>query len=451
MTIERKCIPFEIKAVSEPSGPGDFGSFEGVGSAFHNIDSAFDIVAPGAFVDDIPRFLKEGFIGGLNHNWDSPIGHPVWASEIPAGLSIKGVFDDTPEAQSVRAKMRPNKASGRATIQKFSIGYRTLESEPLRDPEAVRSYWKSAGYSPAGDDEIRLKSAFAPRRHPQTGKDFTPGVRLLKKLSLYEVSPVSVPANDRAVVTGAKALPAGDDGDDSKADAGMLGDPGRAVAYSAMRTLHEMLCMALYGIVGNDMLPVEGRLALVAEVVDQFRDALVEALRHFLGSAPDDDEAAAMAGEAVETMARQFKARFPLGAGESESSASLGAVSAPGFADQSRSVVSAVGVFVDRADARIEARVKDGRELSAANRAALRDVHDGLMGHVGKIRDMLGRSEREKPKAIDPPPDAAPPQPQPQPEAKAATRVDPAVVKALLTHRLDTRRAALMVARSEGK
>jgi HK97 family phage prohead protease len=460
MHIERKSIPFEVKAVEDPAGAGAGGAFEGIGGCFHNIDSAGDIIAPGAFAADIPKFLADGFIGGLNHNWDNPIGHPVEAKETAEGLHFKAVLDDTPDAQAIRAKMRPHPASGRATIRKLSIGYRTLESEPLKDAEAVRSYWKSAGYAPAAQDESGLKSAFTARRHPQTGKDYTPGIRLLKKLSLYEVSPVSVPANDRAVVTGAKMYgesayrsPMGGMADPDS----LLGDTDEILAAGSMARLHDLLCMTLWGILNNDMLAMADRLTLIGRAVDQFKASLLDVLAYFL--ADEDAEpgtpGAEAVGGAIEAMSRQFKAALGVDPGPAESRSLPGAVPAPGFDQQSRSVVSAVGVFVDRADARIEARLKDGRELSAANRAALSEVHDGLMGHAGKLREMLDRPARsEKPKALDPPPDAAPPQPQPQtnPEAKATpTRVDPAVVKALFNRHLDTKRAALSGARSEGK
>lgn len=183
--IEYKTLAFELKGTSDDG----YGTFEGVGAAFHNIDKVKDIIAKGAFQDDLPEFLSSGFIGGQDHNWTSPIGHPYEAKEVDGGLSFKAVFDNTPDGQSTRAKMAVNPISGRATIQKLSIGYKTIESKQL-DEQEVKSYWDSAGYKPSPADLERSKG----------------GVRLLTKLKLFEVSPVLHPANDLAAIHGVKSL-----------------------------------------------------------------------------------------------------------------------------------------------------------------------------------------------------------------------------------------------------
>jgi HK97 family phage prohead protease len=185
-TIERKSVPFEAKALDEDAPNG---GFSGVGAAYLNIDGVGDIIAPGAFKDGIEEYLASGFVGGLGHDWDSPIGHPAEASETDRGLYVKAYFDPTPAAQAVRAMMTPNPRTGRATVSRLSIGYKTMESRLLNGPDEVKAYWAGAGYAPTPTDLERAES----------------GARLLTKLRLFEVSPVLIPANDLAQVTGAKS------------------------------------------------------------------------------------------------------------------------------------------------------------------------------------------------------------------------------------------------------
>lgn len=182
--IERKTIGFEIKAVT---GEGS-GSFSGIGGAFHNVDCVGDIIVPGAFEEGLPDFLGTGFIGGLGHDWDRPIGHPAEAREIKEGLDLRAVFDASPQAQAARAQMTPHPDTGRATVNQLSIGFSTVKAEYLEDPKDVRAYWDSAGYIPTPTDVERSAK----------------GVRLLQKIKLYEVSPVLKPANDLARITGVK-------------------------------------------------------------------------------------------------------------------------------------------------------------------------------------------------------------------------------------------------------
>jgi hypothetical protein len=85
-------------------------------------------------------------------------------------------------------------------------------------------------------------------------------------------------------------------------------------------------------------------------------------------SLPPGDEAAPEATE-------------PSPAAKADPQAKPGAVSAP-FSDHSREVVSAVGEFASRAEERLVARVKAGRELSAANRTEIDTVCTALESGV---------------------------------------------------------------------
>ena len=180
--IEHKSFDFEIKAIGEC----DHGTFEGMAGVKHNLDQVGDIVAVDAFKMDIPFFLAEGFIGGLGHDWKTPIGHPASAEETSEGLRIKAVFDDTPAAQAVRAMMKVNPETGRATVRKLSIGYKA-EGKRLNQAE-IKTYWQKVGHTPT---DIELKRAAS-------------GGRLLTRVKVFEVSPVLIPANDLASIHGTK-------------------------------------------------------------------------------------------------------------------------------------------------------------------------------------------------------------------------------------------------------
>lgn len=182
---ERKVLPFEVKAIQTDGS----GGFEGYVAVFNNIDEVGDIIQPGAFTADLPDWLATGFVGGINHEWDEPIGHPSEAREDDKGLFIRAVFDASPNAQAVRAAMTPHPVTKRATIQRLSIGY-TCQSKFLDGFDEVNAYWRSVGYTPSPTDLERAKK----------------GARLLTRVKLYEGSPVMTPANTAAAITNVKSL-----------------------------------------------------------------------------------------------------------------------------------------------------------------------------------------------------------------------------------------------------
>jgi HK97 family phage prohead protease len=177
MRLERKSRPFvfEVKAT-------DDGTFSGHGAVFHHIDAHGDIIAPGAFHKHLPFFLKRGFIGGLNHNWDSPIGAPTAAAEDAKGLAVAGKFSDTAHAREVRTLMKDG------VIKELSIGYQATGVRWLETADDVAAYWSGAGYTPDDGDHAAAKY----------------GARLLTEIKLVEVSPVAIASNDLATITSVK-------------------------------------------------------------------------------------------------------------------------------------------------------------------------------------------------------------------------------------------------------
>lgn len=152
--MQTKDFSLEVKGLS------DDGTFEGYGSVFGNIDSYGEKVMPGAFVESLTRHKREGTAVLMlwQHNPDEPIG--VWEdlAEDSKGLWGKGrLITEVQRAREVLALLRQK------AIRGLSIGYREIDTD-------------------------------------QDG-----AVRLLKKLDLWEISPVSFPANRRARVEGVKS------------------------------------------------------------------------------------------------------------------------------------------------------------------------------------------------------------------------------------------------------
>ena len=147
-------VDFEVKAIEDADD--GFFRFEGLASTFGNIDKVNDIVVRGAFTESIetktPIILWQ-------HDSRNPLGMPEEIRETEAGLFLKAKLpkDDT----LVSGRVIPQIKVG--SIRSMSIGFRIVERE--------------------FNDE---------------------GIRLLKKVDLLEVSLVTFPANELAMVSGFK-------------------------------------------------------------------------------------------------------------------------------------------------------------------------------------------------------------------------------------------------------
>jgi HK97 family phage prohead protease len=183
MDCERKALPFEFKDADE----GEPFAFSGYASAFNNIDDTAEIIAPGAFKDTLPRFLSEGIVA-WQHDWSVPIGKPLEAREEPKGLYVRARISDTTQGRDAITLMRDG------VVKKLSIGFRTTAAEKL-SAKQVDAFWSGEGYLPTPDDLRRAEK----------------GARLLRRIDLYEFSPVSVPANREASITALKHLTPADE------------------------------------------------------------------------------------------------------------------------------------------------------------------------------------------------------------------------------------------------
>jgi HK97 family phage prohead protease len=122
------------------------GIVEAYVSIFDNIDLYGDKIIKGAFAESIQKKLPKGV---WMHNWDQPIAKTIEAREDDKGLYIKGQFNlDTQRGKEAFSDVK----SG--LIDEFSIGFRVLDYEYEEN-----------------------------------------GTRVIKKIKLYEWSPVLAGAN----------------------------------------------------------------------------------------------------------------------------------------------------------------------------------------------------------------------------------------------------------------
>lgn len=135
------------------------GTFTGYASVFHTVDRHRDRVMPGAFVRTLRE--QEGQIKLLwQHRQDEPIGTITLLQEDEYGLYIEGTLALSVErAKEAHALLKSSAVGG------LSIGY------------------TAKGYD-VGDD----------------------GVRMLYDVDLWEISIVTFPANEEAVITSVKGV-----------------------------------------------------------------------------------------------------------------------------------------------------------------------------------------------------------------------------------------------------
>jgi len=140
---------FEVKSID------DAGTFEGFASVYGNRDETGDMVMPGAFKKTLSERPTVPVL--WQHKDELVIGSGSLV-DSPAGLLIKAQLDmEDPAAQHALRKMKLGLVKG------LSIGY-----------QVVKDAWEE-------------------------------GVRQLKEVKLYEVSVVTMPANEFATVTSVKA------------------------------------------------------------------------------------------------------------------------------------------------------------------------------------------------------------------------------------------------------
>ena len=154
-----KSFGLDVKAVS------DAGVIEGYASVFGGAPDAYgDIIAPGAFAATLTEHKRAGTMPLMLWGHDSsqpPIGGWDDMAEDGKGLWVQGTVDlEDVMGQRVHRALKNKRMKG------LSIGYEARDSE----------------------------------------QDNKRGVRILKDVKLWEVSPVNFPAQDRARVDTVKSI-----------------------------------------------------------------------------------------------------------------------------------------------------------------------------------------------------------------------------------------------------
>lgn len=149
-----KAVPFEV---TELKATGDSWSFAGYASTFGNVDEGGDVVMRGAFKDSLLRRPKPKLL--WQHDIGEPIGVVQNLREDEKGLYGEWKLSKTARGQDAYTLLKDG------AVDSMSIGYIADDFEFTDD-----------------------------------------GIRKLKGVDLLEVSVVSVPMNQEALITAVKAM-----------------------------------------------------------------------------------------------------------------------------------------------------------------------------------------------------------------------------------------------------
>lgn len=193
--MKHKRIGFKADAVN------DDGTFTGYGSVFGVLDSYREIVAPGAFAESLQAIKSGGdpLPALWQHDSREPVGGYDSLEEDSTGLKVAGFLlkDEIPRAKEAYALMK------RRVVKGLSIGYYVLEDS-----------WNE--------------------------KD---RIRTLQKLELVEISIVTFPANQEALIDAVKSqlagghLPSLREFEDFLCEAGFSNTQAKAIAGNGLSKL----------------------------------------------------------------------------------------------------------------------------------------------------------------------------------------------------------------------
>lgn len=328
MNVERKYIDLKDLTVSD-EGPGRISGYRAV---FSEIDEGGDLIVPGFFKDCIVEYLEAGFTAH-SHDWDfdKAVGYPMVAKEDDHGFFVESEFHSTPDAQSVRTKaIERNKAGKRVG---FSFGYSISDKS----------------YIEAKDYKEQLPLYVKPERLQANllkAQKFD-RIRILKQGEIIEDSIVTAPMNKLAMATSVKSS--------AKSESkGMLAEemaqttPSTWEVESAFRRVIRKIAETAKNA------PALGEAfdwrAKVAEVVSEYgprmQPLIISQIEEFLDSSDDEFY---LKGESVSGSFESFDA-----------------------------VVSAVEKHTHNMQRNHQNRVKEGRVLSASNRAKVQAAYDAL-------------------------------------------------------------------------
>ena len=122
--IDEKILRVRVKAdikIIEKKGDKDLGIIEAYVSIFNNIDLDGDIIKQGAFKDSLKSKLPKGV---WMHDWNLPIAKTLKAEEDERGLHIQAEFNlETQRGKEAYSDIKFG------IIDEFSIGFKVLDFE----------------------------------------------------------------------------------------------------------------------------------------------------------------------------------------------------------------------------------------------------------------------------------------------------------------------------------
>lgn len=243
-----KDLPVQIKAGPD-DGLGE-GQFSAYASVFGNKDSYGDVVMPGAFAEDLKRWEESGNPIPLlfGHNMSDPdynIGHVLSATEDDKGLLVTAQLDlENPKALQTYRMLKGRR------VNQMSFAYDVLEAgEAQREMDGAKEQ-----------------------------------VYELRKLKVYEVSVVTIGANQETEVLAVKAA----------ADALLSGTKaGRAISAkneAELRKAHEAIGNVLSAIgQGDDQEKASGDAEAKSSASDEGREVKSSASDEEPKSSPSVD------------------------------------------------------------------------------------------------------------------------------------------------------------------
>ncbi|WP_448538404.1 HK97 family phage prohead protease [Sphingobium yanoikuyae] len=198
---------------------------EGLASTYGNIDHAGDIVERGAYARTLDRFnsSKKGMPFLAHHRHDRPIGKIMELRDSDEGLYFKARFSDSHDGQNVRQQFLDG------TLDSFSIGYRVIQKQAdrVKDRRVLR----------------------------------------LKEIALHEISAVTFPCNELAILSAVKGDIASSFPDLSLEDQQRVAD--FAAALIQQRDVTDSTDAGDAVTISIDATPV-------IEVIEEFKNALAE-------------------------------------------------------------------------------------------------------------------------------------------------------------------------------
>jgi HK97 family phage prohead protease len=324
---ERKFVDLKaLKVLDEGAGV-----IEGYRSVYGVIDEGGDIVVKGAFKDSLDEYLHSGFTA-QSHDWDfkEAVGFPVEAYEDDHGWFVKSQFHSTPDAQAIRTKAKERLEAGKQVGFSFGYAPKTFTHIEAKDYEAELPKYVKADQLPAMMEKAQKFNR----------------IRILKSVEAIEDSIVTAPMNKRAAATAVKT--------ETKEDKGMLAEEMAQTTPSTWE-VQSAFCRVIKKLAesakSSDVTGVEfdwrAKATLAcSELGSEMTPLVIGQIQEFLDSSDDEFYLKGITGtESFESF---------------------------------ESAVSELEKFAQKMQSNHDNRVKDGRVLSASNRAKVQACYDAL-------------------------------------------------------------------------